>query len=124
MAGRGFAEECFLARDLLRVLFREVRVYLDRLLNQGSVPVLEQFARFTDARQSLLGEDIANASTPNFIQKDLSLEQFQKILRQKVQQVNSAPRAASHSTTSRRTFKTPGTESCFTMATTGRWSSS
>jgi flagellar basal-body rod protein FlgB len=65
-------------------------VYLDRLLNQGSVPVLEQFAQFTDARQSLLGEDIANVSTPNFIQKDMSVEQFQQVLREKVQQEGSA----------------------------------
>lgn len=65
-------------------------MYLDRLLNQGSVPVLEQFAQFTDARQSLLGEDIANVSTPNFIQKDMSVEQFQQVLREKVQQEGSA----------------------------------
>jgi len=64
-------------------------MYLDRLFNQGSVPVLEQFAQFTDARANLLGEDIANVSTPNFIQKDFSLEQFQQVLRQKVQQENS-----------------------------------
>jgi len=49
-------------------------MFLDRLLNQGSSPVLEQLLRFTDARQRLLGEDIVNASTPNFIQKDLSPE--------------------------------------------------
>jgi len=64
-------------------------MYLDRLFNQGSMPVLEQFAQFTDARANLLGEDIANVSTPNFIQKDFSLEQFQQVLRQKVQQENS-----------------------------------
>jgi len=60
-------------------------MFLDRLLNQGSSPVLEQLLRFTDARQRLLGEDIVNASTPNFIQKDLSLEQFQALLAKKVQ---------------------------------------
>src|ERR1700722_19614853 len=65
-------------------------MYLDRLINQGSVPVLEQFAQFTDARQNLLGEDIANVSTPDYVQKDLSLEKFQAVLRKKVDKANSA----------------------------------
>jgi flagellar basal-body rod protein FlgB len=59
-------------------------------MNQGAVPVLEQFAQFTDDRQTVLGEDIANASTPNYVQKDLSLEQFQQVLRERVAQENSA----------------------------------
>jgi flagellar basal-body rod protein FlgB len=63
---------------------------LDSLLNQGSSPVLEQWLRFTDARQRLLGEDIVNASTPNYVQKDLSLEQFQALLSKKVQQQDEA----------------------------------
>lgn len=63
---------------------------LDRLLNQGCSPVLEQWLNFTDARQRLLGEDIVNASTPNYVQKDLSLDQFQKLLQKKVQQQESA----------------------------------
>jgi len=67
-------------------------MFLDHLLNQGSAPVLEQWLRFTDVRQRLLGDDIVNASTPNFIQKDLSLDQFQSLLAKKVaQQDDSAP---------------------------------
>jgi|SRR5580658_9480100 flagellar basal-body rod protein FlgB len=66
-------------------------MYLDRLMNQGAVPVLEQFAQFTDARQNVLGEDIANISTPNYVQKDMSLDQFQQVLSERVQQENSAP---------------------------------
>jgi flagellar basal-body rod protein FlgB len=65
-------------------------MYLDRLMNQGAVPVLEQFAQFTDTRQSVLGEDIANVDTPNYVQKDMSLEQFQQVLRQRVEQEDSA----------------------------------
>jgi flagellar basal-body rod protein FlgB len=65
-------------------------MYLDRLMNQGAVPVLEQFAQFTDARQNVLGEDIANVSTPNYVQKDMSLEQFQQVLSERVKQENSA----------------------------------
>jgi flagellar basal-body rod protein FlgB len=65
-------------------------MYLDRLMNQGAVPVLEQFAQFTDARQNVLGEDIANVDTPNYVQKDMSLDQFQQVLSERVQQENSA----------------------------------
>jgi flagellar basal-body rod protein FlgB len=50
----------------------------------------KQFAQFTDARQNLLGEDIANVSTPDYVQKDLSLEKFQQVLRKKVETADSA----------------------------------
>ncbi|HEX4054044.1 MAG TPA: hypothetical protein VHX86_07240 [Tepidisphaeraceae bacterium] len=65
-------------------------MYLDRLLNQGSEPVLEKWLDFTDARERVLGEDIVNASTPNYVQKDLSLPQFQSMLLRKVQQQQTA----------------------------------
>jgi flagellar basal-body rod protein FlgB len=65
-------------------------MYLDRLLNQGNEPVLEKWLEFTDARQRLLGEDVANSSTPGFIQKDLSLDQFQTLLAKKVKQQDTA----------------------------------
>jgi flagellar basal-body rod protein FlgB len=66
-------------------------MFVDRLLNQGSVPVLEQMLRFTDTRARALGEDIVNASTPNYVQKDLSLPGFEKILDKKVQEQQTAP---------------------------------
>jgi flagellar basal-body rod protein FlgB len=65
-------------------------MFLGRLLNQGSMPVLEQMLQFTDARQSLLAENVANVSTPGYVQKDLSLEQFQEILQKKVEEQESA----------------------------------
>ncbi len=65
-------------------------MYLDRLLNQGSTPLLEQWLQFTDARQRLLGEDVVNISTPNFVQKDLSLENFQAMLQEKVEERDSS----------------------------------
>ena len=61
-------------------------MYLDRLLNQGSEPVLEQWLQFTDARESMLADDIANVSTPDYQQKDLSVDKFQDILSRKVEQ--------------------------------------
>jgi flagellar basal-body rod protein FlgB len=65
-------------------------MYLDRLLNQGNEPVLEKWLEFTDARQRLLGEDVANSSTPGFVQKDLSLDQFQLLLAKKVKEQGTA----------------------------------
>jgi len=67
-------------------------MFLDRLLNTGSTPVLEQWLQFTDSRQRLIGENIVNASTPGYVQKDLSLEKFQNMLARKVdQQETSSP---------------------------------
>lgn len=65
-------------------------MFLDRLLNQGSSPILEQWLQFTDARQRLLAEDIVNASTPNYVQKDLSLDQFQNLMQAKIEQEGSS----------------------------------
>jgi flagellar basal-body rod protein FlgB len=65
---------------------------LDRLLNQGPMPVLEQELAFTDARAQIITENVANASTPGYRQKDLSVDSFQAMLRDRVeQQQNSAP---------------------------------
>jgi flagellar basal-body rod protein FlgB len=65
-------------------------MYLDRLLNQGSSPVLERWLQFTDARQRMLGENIVNATTPNYVQKDISLEKFQSMLSDKVEEQQDA----------------------------------
>ena len=59
-------------------------MFLERLLNQGSAPVLEQMLRFTDARHKLLAENIANVDTPGYRQKDLPLDNFQAALREQI----------------------------------------
>ncbi len=65
-------------------------MFVDRLLNQGPLPVLEQELSFTDARQQVLADNIANVSTPGYQQKDMSVDKFQAMLRDKVDQQNSA----------------------------------
>lgn len=55
-------------------------MFVDRLMNQGPTPLLEEWLKFTDKRADLLGEDVVNASTPGYIQKDLSLSDFQQAL--------------------------------------------
>jgi flagellar basal-body rod protein FlgB len=65
---------------------------LDRLFNQGPMPVLTQTLQFTDARQQVLADDIANVDTPEYLQKDMSVDAFQDMLRNKVaQQESSSP---------------------------------
>jgi flagellar basal-body rod protein FlgB len=59
-------------------------MFVQRLINQGNAPLLERMMRFTQQRHKLLAENIANASTPGYQQKDLSLTDFQKRLRDRV----------------------------------------
>jgi flagellar basal-body rod protein FlgB len=65
-------------------------MFLEHLINQGTGPMLDEWLKFTDARQRMLGEDIVNISTPNYTQKDLSLDNFQNMLAEKVQQQNES----------------------------------
>jgi flagellar basal-body rod protein FlgB len=59
-------------------------MFIERLLNQGSAPLLEQTLRFTAARHRLIAENVVNVDTPGYRQKDLSVEKFQALLRERV----------------------------------------
>lgn len=61
----------------------------ERLLNQSGEPVLEKMLQFTAARHQLIAENISNLDTPNYRQKDLSLEKFQHMLGDRMQDRNS-----------------------------------
>jgi flagellar basal-body rod protein FlgB len=61
-------------------------MFIDRLLNDGNGPLLEQMLQFAAQRHRLLSEDIVNVDTPGYRQKDLSLVKFQGMLRERVQQ--------------------------------------
>lgn len=54
-------------------------------MNQGTGPVLEQMLQFTAARHRLIAENVVNIDTPNYRQKDLSLDRFQSMLRRRLQ---------------------------------------
>lgn len=69
-------------------------MFVERLLNQGNAPLLEQTVRFHAARHRLLAENIANASTPGYRQQDLSVDQFRRMLADRID---------------RRQFRPPGT---------------
>lgn len=59
-------------------------MFIDRLLNQGNAPLLSQWLKFTSSRHRLIAENIVNISTPGYQQKDLSLDKFQAMLRERV----------------------------------------
>ena len=61
-------------------------MFIERLLNQGNAPVLEQWLRFTSARHRLIAENVVNADTPNYRQKDLSVDRFQRMLLDRIEQ--------------------------------------
>jgi flagellar basal-body rod protein FlgB len=66
-------------------------MFIDRMLNQGSSPLLEEWLKFSSQRADLLAEDVVNASTPNYQQKDLSVDSFEKALAAKVDDAKGAP---------------------------------
>lgn len=61
-------------------------MFIERLLNQDGTPVLEQMLHFTAARHRLIAQNVVNISTPGYRQVDLSLEKFQKMLAERVNQ--------------------------------------
>ncbi len=64
-------------------------MFVERLVNQGSGPVLEQWLQFTAERQKVIAEDVVNLSTPNYEQKDLSVDKFQSMLNEQIEQRDS-----------------------------------
>jgi flagellar basal-body rod protein FlgB len=66
-------------------------MFVSKMLNQDSQPVLEQMLQFTAARHKVLAENIANIDTPNYRQKDLSVERFQQVMRDRLDKRESAP---------------------------------
>ena len=63
---------------------------LSSLFNSSTVPVLEQVVNFTQARHGVLAGNIANLDTPGYRTRDISPDQFQKKLKEAVQQRRQA----------------------------------
>jgi flagellar basal body rod protein FlgB len=66
-------------------------MFIERLLNQGNAPLIEQTVRFSAARMRLLAENQANADVPGYVQKDLSVQKFQEMLRDRVDERRASP---------------------------------
>lgn len=59
-------------------------MFIERLLSSGNGPMLERVVQFTQTRHRLLAENIVNVDTPNYQQKDLSVDRFQELLAERV----------------------------------------
>ena len=56
-------------------------MFLADLANSGSIPTLEKLVAFTEARQRMLAENIANIDNPDYRAKQLDPKAFQQSLR-------------------------------------------
>jgi flagellar basal-body rod protein FlgB len=65
-------------------------MFIERLLNQSNMPLVEQTVRFSAERQRLLAENVANVSVPGYVQKDLSVSKFQQMLAERADQRHTA----------------------------------
>ena len=57
-------------------------MFFGDVLNKGSVPAMEKMLAFTQARQRMLAENIANIDTPYYQTKQLDARAFQGALRE------------------------------------------
>lgn len=57
---------------------------LSDLTNSGAIPTLSAALRFASERQKLIAHNIANISTPNFIQRNVSVADFRQALSEAV----------------------------------------
>lgn len=66
-------------------------MFVERLINQGNAPLLEQWMKFTQARHRLIAENVVNISTPGYQPKDLDENAFTARLRERADARRSAP---------------------------------
>lgn len=53
---------------------------IDKLLSSSSIGLLERTLSFTEQRHEVIVQNIANVSTPGYIQQDVSVSDFQQSL--------------------------------------------
>ena len=66
-------------------------MFLDRMLNQGPMPLVERMLQFTAARAEVIGENFVNIDTPDYAQRDLSLPAFQQMLQERRELRDNSP---------------------------------
>ncbi len=69
-------------------------MFIERLLNQGNAPLLERVLDFTSSRHRLIAENVVNVDTPGYRQRDLSVEKFEAMLRDRVEDRRDNPLGA------------------------------
>jgi len=53
---------------------------IDRLTTSNTIQLLERVVNFTEQRHELILENVANVSTPGYVQKDVNPRDFQQAL--------------------------------------------
>ena len=64
-------------------------------LQSTTIPILEQVVQFTQSRHLALAGNVANANTPGYVARDLSVDDFQSRLKEAVRQRRQPASAAS-----------------------------
>jgi flagellar basal-body rod protein FlgB len=59
---------------------------IDQLTNAGAMPALDATMRFAAGRQRLIAHNIANIDTPEFVQRDVSVDGFRRVLDEAVRE--------------------------------------
>jgi flagellar basal-body rod protein FlgB len=59
-------------------------MFVERMINQGNLPLIERMMKLTAQRHELLADNIVNASTPGYQQKDVDVSKFQQMLLDRV----------------------------------------
>lgn len=60
------------------------------LFQSTTIPILEQVVQFTQARHVALAGNVANSSTPGYVGRDLSVDDFQGRLKDAIRQREAA----------------------------------
>ncbi len=60
------------------------------IFNESTLPALEQTALFAERRHALLAGNVANADTPGYQTRDLSVKEFQSSLKEALQASHAA----------------------------------
>jgi flagellar basal-body rod protein FlgB len=82
---------------------------IDSLISSPTIRMLEQTLDFTEQRHNVILEDIANVSTPGFVQKDVSVAAFQKSLQDAVARNGASNNDAYDPESNEEISFTPGT---------------
>jgi flagellar basal-body rod protein FlgB len=80
-------------------------MYFSDVVNGNGMPALEKMLAFTEARQKMLAENIANVDTPGYRTKHLDAAGFQKALRQAIDTQQAAGPSADLELKSTSEFK-------------------
>lgn len=66
-------------------------MFIRSIFDKGAIPVAKQMLSFTEERQRVLANNIANIRTPHYRDKDLPMGEFQDLLKEAIDE-----RGASH----------------------------